>query len=195
MQYGYISVIDNSSSPDQLYSFFKNNKMHVKMNPAIPSADPGQWAQFMKRIATRLFEDKKGLWESNIGELATAIRSDRCPHECVYGRCFTEYLSINYNGDVSPCERFFGLNDYSDYIIGNINEDSPEEIVFGDRRSELIAQVHQRRSDCQDCEWFKICGSGCSHSNLACGNKIESRDRYCEARQDLFRHIKQLVGG
>ena len=199
---GFVMVLDDSCEEhfEEIYNFFKINIginfKQIKMNPAIPSATPEVWARFMIKLADRLFTDNQELWEYTINDISKAILNQGYTRGCSYGSCYSDYLALNWNGDVTLCERFFGIRDYSEYLVGNINKNTPHEIIFGNRRAELIAMMQHRKLRCMDmdCEWYHLCGGGCSHSCISLGVAgIEAKDPYCISRQELFNHIKKLV--
>ncbi|MCL2800759.1 MAG: radical SAM protein [Treponema sp.] len=85
-------------------------------------------------------------------ELETPVRN-----HCAVPWC---QANVNYNGDVHFCA------DYTDYIIGNINEQSFKDIVNGDRANRF-------RKAIQECDGGMFPGCLRCYQNMLFGRKIK----------------------
>lgn len=78
---------------------------------------------------------------------------------CGYICTFPSYLGINANGDVAPCD---GLLTYKEFILGNVREDSLEEIWNYPLMKKLRKiKPSEIRGVCQKCKYLSFCMGGC----------------------------------
>lgn len=197
MRWGCVTVIDDYSTDhiEEIYDFFKDNHINTKMNPAIGYINPDKWAEAMIYVYERLIKEKFPFYEDTLSDLMYT-KNNKQPHTnaCNWGNCFQNYLSINYDGDITPCERLFGLihnEKHQNLIINNINKDSFADIIYNPLRIELIKKIHERKEQCLQCQYYKYCGSGCSHDSLLNYGKIEHKDSFCNAKKSI---INKIIG-
>lgn len=97
-------------------------------------------------------------------------------------------LRIDPEGNVYPCQCFVGGQDYR---LGNIREQTLEEIVLGPRLQQIKETRYQRIElieQCRECVWRHYCGAGCM------GNAYHKEGTICAAPDcDLRRRwVKRL---
>jgi uncharacterized protein len=135
--------------------------------------------QLNKNISIRLFNN------------FISILLGNAPEACdMNGICSIQYV-FESNGDVFPCD-FYCLDDYS---LGNINNNSYEEI---DRKREEINFIKNPpvlHDDCKNCEYLFLCRGGCPRYK----NK-DNKFRFCESykylfdnRLDQFKEIANII--
>ncbi len=195
--YGIITVINEDSAKhiDEIYEFFKANIMNTRFQCDIPNIAPKSWANAITHIADRMFEDNFIITEREILEVIQYFQSIR-KHGKNYHpihRCYEQFITVNYDGNVTTCNRFCGLNNFNDFIIGNINKDTPTDILFSSKRANLMNQLYNRKEKCFDCEYYKHCKGGCSHICLLYNGNMIERDPFCEANKQIYEHIKHKL--
>lgn len=195
IKWGCVTVIDDYSTEhiEDMYNFFAEHHFNTKMNPAIGFVNPDKWSETMICVYNRLIKEKFPFYEDTISDLLRTKNNEQSHTDaCNWGNCFKTFLSIDYRGDITPCERLFGLinnNKNQNLIINNVNRDRFVDIIYNPRRDKLIRKIYQRKEKCIDCEYYKYCGSGCSHDSiLNCGG-IENKDSFCEAKKKLIKRI------
>lgn len=85
-----------------------------------------------------------------------------------------EYLAVAPNGNIYPCHRFDGMDEY---IIGNVNDGT-----FDDRLPQLFATTNLTKKEaCNDC-WAKYyCSGGCAANSIQiCGDIKKPYKPGCE---------------
>lgn len=106
------------------------------------------------------------------------------PYRCSIG----SQLRIAPNGDVYPCQCFhFG----AEYCIGNIKEQSLDEIVNGKKLREIIKNCFVRPSkidSCMECKWMNFCGAGCMGNAFEVNGTIWSTDS-CNLRKQWIENL------
>ena len=92
-------------------------------------------------------------------------------------------LAVDINGDIYPCDYFFGKEAYR---AGNIQADSFTDVLNSKRnlRSHSIEDTA-----CLDCDVKRICGWGCMADRLFSGNK----SYYCETYVDMFNYLGNKI--
>lgn len=104
------------------------------------------------------------------------------------GNCGVTY-AIDANGDVFPCD-FYMLDEYR---LGNINENSIEQI--DNRRSDIsfINKSTQFSNNCRECKFLGICRNGCQRNRQT---DIQGKyiNYFCEGYSMFFsQRIEQLI--
>jgi len=112
------------------------------------------------------------------------------PRLCQFSGTCGLFMSVNYNGDVYPCDLFIGL---PEFCLGNIHERSLFELWKSEVLVQFRAQVSSVRPMCRDCEWLSACRGGCSMHWYLGGGDLVSINRYCESRQMVFAHIRDTL--
>ncbi len=182
---GHIAVITDLSLNyiDEIHNFLKENDIHnIKMNDAAGFVSQENYTKFLLELNKKL--SGSDITECNISNLKEnkAVQFGNTMG-CSYGNCFRNFLSINQDGDITTCERLFGMINKEDYIFGNINKTLFNDIVWNPKRFELIKILDKRKEKCLNCDVYRLCGSGCYHSQLLNNEDI------CESRKKLIKEI------
>lgn len=102
------------------------------------------------------------------------------PTICSLRNGCSDFITVSPNGDLFPCDFFAGLPKMK---IGNICEDKLEDVLTS-RKYENIMMNLQKRSDyCKDCDYFYVCGGGCSYQTVFSPTK---HFYFCDSRKRFF---------
>lgn len=75
----------------------------------------------------------------------------------------TNMVAINYEGNIFPCQRFMGDDNY---VIGNINDGIDEKL------RERFTYYNVTRTYCSEC-WAKhLCAGSCHHTRMTSGDMV-----------------------
>ena len=85
------------------------------------------------------------------------------------------------DGSVYPCD-FYGLDAYR---LGNIREDSWEELDRARETLGFVAASQRVPEACKTCQWYSLCRNGCRRDRLA-GEDGLGRNYYCDAYAGFF---------
>jgi len=89
--------------------------------------------------------------------------------------CGTEYVAITPDGDIFPCHRFAGMDDFK---LGNVldNFETKQELVDYFKKSTVL-----NKPECEKC-WAKYyCSGGCAANNFNChGDILKPHEVSCE---------------
>jgi uncharacterized protein len=97
-------------------------------------------------------------------------------------------LNVACNGDVSSFSpELLGLRnaDYSDFIIGNVNTHTLEQMQASAPMQRMAADIDRGVALCRStCEYFSVCGGGAPINKLTeNGSFATARTRFCELTQ------------
>lgn len=114
--------------------------------------------------------------------LATNQNAEQCG---MNGMCSNQFV-VEGDGSVYPCD--FYCTD--EWLLGNINENSFEELYNTKKAVEFIKDSFKLKDECKNCEYFMICrGGGCKRNK-------EAYD-YCKAYKGFLssniQFIKNLI--
>ncbi|MCL5018391.1 MAG: radical SAM protein [Candidatus Pacearchaeota archaeon] len=204
---GVICVLSskNINHPQELYNFFKSEKINVKFNPLIKSGkakenindlgiSPNQYGKFLLKMWDIYNQDVKKEEKVTINvdpfiEVIGNIGTNR-PLGCNYSiSCRESFISIGPNGDIYPCGRFDGIKEF---WMGNIKENTIEDAVSSKINRKLKERNLEKITDCSKCNFGDICNSGCMH-NAYCNGNIFGKDPYCASYKTLFQEMKKVL--
>lgn len=93
-------------------------------------------------------------------------------------------VTIDYNGDVYPCDRFIE----PDYKYGNIHETPLDELFESSEGSRSFAKhVDEQRTSCEGCTYRPVCQSGCTQE------RDYWPEEYCDHRILMIDHIRDWL--
>jgi uncharacterized protein len=111
-----------------------------------------------------------------------ASRVDGSPPMCTYGNRCNQYIVIEHDGTVYPCDFFV----YSEWALGNVLE-APLESFLATEKARMFAAQKDRVVECRSCEWRKLCYGGCQKDRLA-GGTVNDPTPFCASYKRFFAH-------
>jgi len=110
---------------------------------------------------------------------------------CTYGRKCNNYVVVEHNGDVYPCDFFV----YEEWKLGNVLE-VPIESFLDTGKFEQFAKQKAAVPACRGCEWRTMCYGGCQ-KDRRCAGSYELPTPFCTAYKKFLKHaspkLKSLV--
>jgi uncharacterized protein len=96
--------------------------------------------------------------------------------------CGEKFFLLQSNGDVYSCVRGQGAKEF---YYGNIFKNTVEEIMEnGKNKIKTVHQVQELHSDCKECEYLKLCNTGCAFVK----NEQKNGKSYtCELQKQIYR--------
>ena len=174
--------------PQKLYRFYKQHKFgFVQLIPCLPGLDetndeyslePESFASFYKTFFRMWLEDfKRGDRMSvTLFDNVIPLFAGVWPQQCgMLGACAPQFV-VEGNGDVYPCD-FYVLDRY---CLGNIRENSLEDMATCDALRTFIAEPRRDCTLCADCPFERICHKNCKRLNTC-----YYREDYCGYRDFL----------
>lgn len=107
------------------------------------------------------------------------------PESCDMAGICSCYYVIEANGDVYPCD-FYALDEYK---IGNISNDSFDEMKTSNSSISFINESKKFNDDCIECKYSAICRNGCKrYRDIETG-----KNKFCSAYFNFFdKNLKDI---
>jgi uncharacterized protein len=204
VKFGLLAVVtkDSADNVKEIYNFFKKNDLKVfDFLPCIEigretgevigaSVTPCKFANFMIQLFDLWIKDDNPnvrlRYFDNIITNLLGGTSTLCKFT---GNC-GDFLTINSNGDVYPCDNFIG---YSDLKFGNIVDDDLEKILGNQKYNTFLSRVNAIRPECIGCEWYHLCKGGCPYYSFMFNQDFSNKNYFCESRKRIFKHIEGRI--
>lgn len=183
----------NVNIPEDLYLFFKKHGINFSINPCVEfdykankeetfSISPMEFSKF----CIDLFDIWSNDSDNSIGvgflqDIINGFLQGESSICMLNGKC-REYLTLEYDGSIYPCEDFQNKN----VFLGNVRENSLEEILSGDSYKALFGAIDESNTGCLQCRWFNICKGGCPYLRI---NNLFGEKLLCEASKNIFEFI------
>lgn len=194
VDYNTLTVVDNNVAKNvrEVYEFFKNEG--VQFTQYIPCLDPLKsrqpgdkanlsvrgYADFLKKLFDLWYRDlKKGKYQSirYFNDLVNIIITGEGASCDMKGRCSVQNI-IEADGSVYPCDFYV----YDEWKLGNIVNNTFEEIIFSEKANEFVAASYEISDRCKSCKFYKICRGECRRKR----ENSEHINNYCEAYREFF---------
>ena len=194
-----LTVTDYSKDfSDDLYDFFKDNQMNLKIHAALPSlrgdnADP--WALDQEEHGKLLIDwldkylydlDKFSIMDlDHIAKSALRRRGTLC----TFADCIGTTLAVGADGSIYPCYRFVGMDEY---VLGNVaNNLSFDDLKTSDAWTKLQEFREYVGENCKKCRHLKYCEGGCPYNAIVSAGTSKAVDPQCTAYKMIFDEVSK----
>lgn len=146
---------------------------------------PDEYTEFLKRAIDIWIEtNNESVRVREIDQFVAALMGIR-PSSCSFNGTCAQYISVNYDGSVYPCERIpRTANNY----YGSIESQTLPDILQSTTRRIFEIEVMSVPSECQQCPLFPFCHNGCTH------HRVNGKYYFCETRKEVFHYVKEKIG-
>jgi uncharacterized protein len=192
----------NTGHIKDMFKFCRENNLTFGLNPI--SADlhadhsnieisPEEYLQACIEAYDHWFYQKDFSIQVNPGYGVTRLllSKNRLSDCTMSENCQMHFISIGPEGDVYPCNRFYGV---ADYRLGNIVTDQLESIMAGEKRRYLLGRCSSKIEKCRDCSIAHYCNSGCMHHAVVHNGALYSPDHLCIVYKGLVEHAIKRLG-
>ncbi len=104
---------------------------------------------------------------------------------CTLGPRCAEYVVVEYNGDVYPCDFFVEKS----MLLGNLMVASLAKIVESTALEEFARAKTRLAQECRDCPWLDLCFGGCQYHRPDLTHP--SRSDLCASYRRFFEHSEE----
>jgi uncharacterized protein len=187
----------NVDHPGRVFRFLVENDLHYAQ--FIPCTEPaegaqqvsehsitaGQYADFMVTV----FE----AWLEQDDPSYYVRRIDNWLHQffglppecCEYREDCSNLVTIEWNGDVYPCDFFVEQR----YRLGNVREQTLEQMLRGATFRGFAREAEAPPAFCEGCQWLPCCHAGCYRHRRKLGIAADAAPYLCEAKKRIFSHV------
>ncbi len=180
-----------------LYERFKKKRLNIKLNPVFSCelveqselCDPQEFATAMKELFDMWVDDESCNIRIATLENYMAMAYGYAKKDCNHSSCLTRFLSVDPNGDIYPCSRYYP----EEFCLGNLSEmDNITDCFKSTAFERLIKGAISRREKCkQTCDLFLYCQGGCNHSAIS-ETGLENNGFFaCTLFKEIFPYIKE----
>ncbi len=198
VDFNILTVVTSASARNgrKIYNFFKKNDLTYQqyiecLDPIAEtpgqhdySLTPEKYAEFLKSIFDAWYLDMKSgnyVYNRYFDNLMMII-AGQMPESCnMRGICSDQWV-FEADGSVYPCD-FYALDEWR---LGNINEDSFEEMQKMRQSSGFVSWSERIHPDCKDCRYFKLCRGGCRRNREPVTETDTGKNYFCEAYKEFF---------
>jgi uncharacterized protein len=174
--------------PGKLYSFCIENGINfVQFIPIVEFLENGKPAPFSipaekyGDFLCQLFE----LWYNNGNPLISIRMFEAFLHQvlngentiCSYRKFCNDYLVVEGNGDVYPCDFFVEPG----WKLGNLLEEPLWEIEKNFQRKHFAERKVCLDLECEKCQWFCYCNGDCPRYRIQ-----SNKSYFCEGHKQFF---------
>lgn len=154
------------------------------------SVTPADWGSFTCQIFDR--------WASgDVGKVFVRLIEDTLanwcgvpPGTCALAESCGYNVAMEWNGDVFSCDHFT----FPQHRIGNINDKTLTELIYGEKQSEFRQRKHQcLPHQCRQCKWLKICNGECPRNRFVQNGDDFPKNYLCEGYRKFFAHVEPYM--
>jgi uncharacterized protein len=190
----------NLNELSKVYAFARSEGINLKFHPLLNAGaaianfsglgiEANEFGQAMVRLFDEWFYDDTETILEPFWEIIGNLLSEQ-PSGCYFnGSCQSSYIAVDPQGNVYPCGLFDGM---AEFKLGNLNEQDFVAILESERRQELRGR-ESRIADCNNCQYQKVCNSGCMFNAYTRSGTIEEKDYFCESYRMWYRHLGDVI--
>lgn len=195
VEFNILSTIGEETAkyPEKIFEFFVSKGLYfLQFIPAVDrkrgkmskfSITPKNYGHFLCRIFDKWWNNGNPFVSIRFFDNILEILSGITPNSCTLKKRCGEYLVIEHNGDVYPCDFFVN----KDFKLGNIFENSFEELVsYATENFGKLKEISPE--ECKKCEWNFICNNGCLWFRWVKNGDILKSDYLCPAYRKFFQY-------
>jgi len=187
----------NVEHADAVFGFLRDNEL--RFSQCIPCTEPAargtglsphsitaeQWAEFMIRFFDLWVEaDDPGYYNRHIDNWLH-LYFGLPPESCEYRDDCSNLLTIEWNGDVYPCDFFVEER----FRLGNVLSETLSHMLQGRRFRQFVSLAEHVPASCRGCEWLWACKGGCYRQRGKLNIAPDEKPYMCEANRRIFAHV------
>ena len=183
----------NVNQAKEVYQFFLDNGFYyLQFIPALETDQLGKKASFtinasqFGKFLCDIFDE----WKINPYLASIRLFSGIIAHHlglpkgyCAIEEKCADYLLIEWNGDVYPCDFFVEHN----YKLGNLMNENLSKLK-NKRDTSFIPLKKTLADECTTCKWLKLCYGGCIKDRIFPDNPNNEKSYFCKSYQKFFQY-------
>jgi len=198
-EYNVLFVISriNCGQPEEIFNFLLENDLHYTQ--FIPCIEPAEETNGLSKHSIKPEEYagfQKGLfdaWVENDDASYYIRHIDNWLHQffgltpemCEYRPDCSNLLTVEWNGDVYPCDFFVQKR----YLTGNVLTDTLGNLIQKRPWKNFVSAAEKPPAVCKGCRWFEVCSGGCYRQREKLGLGQNDKPYLCEANKQIFEHV------
>lgn len=206
LEVGCICTFTAQSLPQagEIFDFFVSEGLDFNLHAAVPALgqppanpwalDPSQHGQLLVDMLDRYLAKADKIRIHTLDALCRSVSTGQ-GGICTFGDCLGNYLAVGPEGEIYPCQRFGGRQEYR---LGNVHTcPAPVELAAAPAWQKLAERQKRADEACKHCTHFAYCRGGCPYNALAASEGARAgespsngwRDPHCPAYRRAFSQI------
>jgi len=198
VEYNILTVVNAKTAAKirRIYEFYKKNNFHYQqyiacLDPLTEepgsrdySLTPEAYGQFLIDLFDLWYLDLQQGTQPYIRQFenAVGILAGYAPESCEQrGVCSVQHV-VEADGSVYPCD-FYVLDPFR---LGNLNEDSFEEIDQSPAGEAFVKASLDRTEKCRACPYFYVCRGGCRRHRALGDGAVMGDNYFCKSYQMFY---------
>ena len=198
VEFNILCVISkaNVNRVKEVYNFFLENEFfYIQFIPALETDQNGRRASFSISASQygKFLKELFDVWKENPSKVSIRLFDSIISYYlgyqkglCVLEKNCADYLLVEWNGDVYPCDFFVSKN----YKIGNIMKNSLSELMLK-RNGKFRKLKSDLSNDCNECKWIDLCNGGCIKDRIFLNNPYPEKSYFCEGYKNFFEYSNE----
>lgn len=200
----YLAVVtkDNADKASEIYQFFINNDMNSfdflpcvefeKKNKELVnlSINPLDYAEFLIEAFDLWMEQDDPKIHIRFFENVLFGLLGGKPTLCKFAGTCSNFITIDCNGDIYPCDKFLG---HKELNFGNIMNVDLLSVLENKEFNNFSRNSKKINKKCKSCKWSSVCNGGCTYYRYMMNQSFSDLNYFCEANKKVFRHIEKRV--
>ena len=200
-EFNILTVLNNVTAdhPQEIWEFMLEKGFHylqfipcVERDPTTGdltdfSVSPQQFGDFLCQVFDLWHNDGQPLASVRLFDNLLLAYAGHGPQVCQFQQECGDYVVVEYNGDVYPCDFYVQSN----LRLGNIHEGHLHELAAS---PPAVAFRKRKRSGdpaCGSCPWLHICNHGCPL--MRDHNPYDNTHYLCRAYQQFFAYSEERL--
>ncbi len=186
--------------PDEIYEHLKETGFrHMQYIPCVEKGNDGRlvdfsvpsesYGEFLCSIFDRWIDD----FDNDIPSVSVRLFDvlfyyyvGKAIPECTYQRECGQYLVVEHNGNVYPCDFFVSQEN----CLGNIMETSVGSLINSEKQRTFGAGKALLPEECSECKWLNICHGGCMKDRVSVDGSVPV-NHLCDGYKIFFEHADE----
>ncbi len=140
-----------------------------------------EYADFMKSLFDTWVEDDNPEIHINTIDDLLRVALGRTPMICESRPYCAGQVTIEWNGDVYPCDH----NVTEDLRLGNVHDGCLADILRSDKYVSFLDRTAALDEECFNCSWMRICFGGCPRQR----KDGEEKTYLCSGNKKIFEYV------
>jgi len=194
---------ENSKYIEEVFNYCRENKFTFGLNPITsdlhsdhPSLEvsPETYLNACLQIFDLWFYQDEFSIQVNppFGVVRQILSQSRLSDCGMSENCQMHFISIGPEGDIYPCNRFYGLTNYR---LGNILTQSLNEVFNSPIHQSFLGRAASKIEQCQNCPIIEYCNGGCVHHAIVHYGSLNAPDHLCVVYRGLVEHALDRLAG
>ena len=195
VDFNILTVVNkkNVQKPAEVYDYLYNKRFRylqfipcvefdLEGNPLPFTITGKEWGEFLCEIFDLWYDNHMTSVSIREFDDMLSLIVDNTVTSCYKGTDCRRYLVVEHNGDVYPCDFFVE----EDLKLGNIMENSWEELLESPIYYEFGKSKSNLHEDCLSCEYLSLCNGDCQKHRRYAGNPANNLSWLCEGYKIFY---------